>query len=73
MVESETRMRQGRTLGPAWRKSSYCAANECMEVRELGGTVEMRSSTAPGVVLRCTAAQFRSLLQVIKVGELDHG
>lgn len=72
MMESETRTAQGQILGSAWRKSSYCANGECVEVREHSDAVAVRSSSAPDVVLRCTVAQFTSFLQTIKIGELDH-
>ncbi|MFD5917652.1 DUF397 domain-containing protein [Kitasatospora sp. NPDC058201] len=56
-----------------WQKSSYSAANDnCVEVRAVGGLVELRESDDGELILRTTAATFADLLRTIKAGELDH-
>ena len=45
----------------AWRKASYCQAGECAEVLEEDGEILLRSTRAPGVVVRLTAAEFQAL------------
>ncbi len=55
-----------------WQKSSYSAANDnCVEVRAVGGLVELRESDDGELILRTAPDAFVSLLQVIKVGDLD--
>jgi hypothetical protein len=59
-------------MAPAWRKASGCAARECIEVAERDGVILLRDSTRPrGAVLQCTAAEWRSLIAVIKAGSFD--
>ena len=55
-----------------WRKASFCANGECIEVAELDGMVHMRSSVEPaGPVLHYTADEFGSFLKGVKAGEFD--
>ncbi|WP_224282423.1 DUF397 domain-containing protein [Streptomyces sp. LS1784] len=56
-----------------WQKSSYSAANnECVEVRRVGGTVELRESDEGHLILRTTPTTLSALLHGIKTGEFDH-
>ncbi|MCX4687739.1 DUF397 domain-containing protein [Kitasatospora purpeofusca] len=56
-----------------WQKSSYSAANDnCVEVRAVGGLVELRESDDGELILHAAAAAFTGLLHAIKAGELDH-
>ena len=56
----------------AWRKASFCAAGECLEVAQRDGVILLRDSTQPrGIVLRCAAAEWRSLVADIKAGSFD--
>ncbi|MFB7127231.1 DUF397 domain-containing protein [Kitasatospora xanthocidica] len=56
-----------------WQKSSYSAANnECVEVRTVGGAVNLRESDEGHLVLRTTPIALASLLHGIKAGEFDH-
>ncbi|MGW2542656.1 DUF397 domain-containing protein [Kitasatospora sp. NPDC001574] len=58
---------------PIWQKSSYSgSSNACVEVRTVGGLIEVRESDDGDVILRTTAATFADLLRTIKAGELDH-
>ncbi|MFB7675333.1 DUF397 domain-containing protein [Kitasatospora purpeofusca] len=55
-----------------WQKSSHSgASNECVEVREADGLVELRESDDGNVVLHTTLASFADLLSTIKAGKLD--
>ncbi|MGA5818272.1 DUF397 domain-containing protein [Kitasatospora sp. NPDC094028] len=56
-----------------WQKSSYSASsNECVEVRAIAGTVELRESDEGHVILGTTPATFAALLRSTKAGEFDH-
>lgn len=57
--------------GRAWRRSSFCASGECVEVTERDGLVLLRNSKDPGVVLQYTGAEWRSFLGGIRAGEFD--
>ncbi|WP_371516623.1 DUF397 domain-containing protein [Kitasatospora sp. NBC_01300] len=58
---------------PEWQKSSYSAANnECVEVRTVHGTVELRESDEGHLTLPTTPTNFAAFLQAAKAGEFDH-
>jgi hypothetical protein len=70
MVESDKGERsRRRAADPAWRKSSFCASGECVEVSQQDGLVVLRNSKNPDVVLRCTSEEWRSFVAGIKAGE----
>ncbi|KOV10407.1 hypothetical protein ADK60_38040 [Streptomyces sp. XY431] len=55
-----------------WQKSSYSAANDnCVEVRAVGGLVELRESDDGELILRTTPDAFADLLHAIKASDLD--
>jgi hypothetical protein len=55
-----------------WRTASRCAGGECIEVASRDGVMMLRDSTQPrGTVLRCTGAEWRSLVGSIKAGSFD--
>ncbi|MGW2873984.1 DUF397 domain-containing protein [Kitasatospora sp. NPDC001225] len=57
----------------SWQKSSYSGAtNECLEVRTVDGTVELRESDEGHLILRATPTTFAALLYALKAGEFDH-
>lgn len=61
-----------QTMAPAWRKSSRCAARECVEVAGQGGMILVRDSAQPqGAVLQYSAIEWRSLTAAIKAGSFD--
>jgi hypothetical protein len=63
----------GQTEPPAWRKSSFCASGECVEVAAQGGRIVLRDSKEPrGGMLRYTAEEWQSFICGIKAGEFDH-
>ncbi len=57
----------------AWARPARCnATTECAEVAVDGDEVAIRSSREPGIVIRYTRDEFRSLSAAIKDGEFDH-
>ncbi|MCZ4125181.1 DUF397 domain-containing protein [Streptomyces sp. H39-S7] len=58
----------------SWRKSSYSdeGAN-CLHIsRTPDGTVRLRESDDPDVIVHTTPAALRALLHGVKSGEFDH-
>jgi hypothetical protein len=56
----------------AWRRASFCASNECVEVAPHNGMIVMRNSTeSRGQVLRYTAEEWQSFIRGVKAGEFD--
>jgi hypothetical protein len=63
----------GQTEPPGWRKSSFCASGECVEVAAQNGMILLRDSQEPrGSMLRYTTEEWRSFVRGIKAGEFDH-
>ena len=60
-----------RRKGARWRRSSFCAANECAELASEDGMIMLRSSLAPGAVVTYTPEEFRALRLGIQAGEFD--
>jgi len=61
-----------QTRQPSWRKASFCASGECVEVAELNGMIVMRDSKQPrGCMLRYTSMEWRSFVCGVKAGEFD--
>jgi Domain of unknown function (DUF397) len=60
-----------QTTPLVWRRSSFCASGECVEVAELNGMIAMRD--AGGHTLYYTAEEFRYLIRSIKDGRYDFG
>jgi len=57
---------------PLWRRSSFCANGECVEVARLDDMIVMRDSKDPnGHMLRYTTEEFRFLVRKIKAGDYD--
>lgn len=57
---------------PAWRKASFCASGECVEVAQQAGMILLRDSKRPrGGVLRYTAEEWESFVRGVKAGEFD--
>jgi hypothetical protein len=56
----------------SWRKASFCASGECVEVAQQDGVIILRDSVQPqGNMLRYAAREWRSFVGTIKAGELD--
>lgn len=62
----------GQTTRTAWRRASFCASNECVEVAQQGDMIFLRDSAQPyGSMLRYAAEDWGSFLRGIKSGEFD--
>lgn len=62
----------GQTGQPLWRRASFCASNECVEVTQRNGMIIMRNSKEPsGRVLHYSAEEWQSFIRGVKVGEFD--
>jgi|HubBroStandDraft_1064217.scaffolds.fasta_scaffold401117_2 hypothetical protein len=53
----------------AWRKSSFCQSGECAEIAQDNGEILLRSSRAPGAVVRLTPAEWHAFTKGIKADE----
>jgi hypothetical protein len=62
----------GWTVQPAWRKASFCASTECLEVAQGNDLILIRDSVLPhGAVLQSAPGDWRALVSRVKAGELD--
>ncbi|MFJ9946264.1 DUF397 domain-containing protein [Kitasatospora sp. NPDC091207] len=60
-------------LNTEWQKSSFSGSGgDCVEVRTVGGLVELRESDDGDVIVRTTPTKFAAFLQGVKAGEFDH-
>ncbi|GGY05022.1 DUF397 domain-containing protein [Streptomyces hiroshimensis] len=60
------------TLQIAWQKSTYSAGttgNECVEVAAAQGTILLRESDAPRVVISSTPGSLGTLIRTLKARE----
>lgn len=57
--------------GVTWRKSSFCQGGACAEVAREGDEVLLRSTRAPGDVVRLTVAEWQALVRGIEAREFD--
>jgi Domain of unknown function (DUF397) len=58
---------RGLARDGSWRRSSFCATAECIEVAMHADAVLVRDSQGGGdCILRCTAADWRAFISVIK-------
>jgi len=55
----------------AWRKASFCQASECAEVAEEDGEILLRSTRAPSIVVRLTAAEWQAFAKGVTAGEFS--
>jgi len=61
-----------QTEHSSWRRASFCASNECVEVAPHNGMIIMRNSTGPrDRVIQYTAEEWQSFVLGIKAGEFD--
>jgi len=62
-----------QTEQPVWRRPSFCASGECVEIAELNGMVVMRDSKDPhGHMLHYTTEEWRAFIRSIKAGNYDY-
>jgi Domain of unknown function (DUF397) len=56
----------------AFRRSSFCAASECVEVAQRNGVITLRDSSRPqGSTLNYAPKDWQSFVRRIKAGRLD--
>lgn len=67
-----------QTEQPAWRKASFCASGECVEVAQRNGMIILRSPNGPRGVsvgprrrVRYTSQEWQTFVRGIKAGEFD--
>jgi hypothetical protein len=57
---------------PGWRKSSYSAEVNCVELAKLpDGRIVIRNGDDPGRIATCNAAELDAFLKGVKAGEFD--
>jgi hypothetical protein len=55
-----------------FRRASYCAAGECVEVAQHDDVITLRDSAQPhGGVINYAAEDWRSFIRRVKAGRLD--
>lgn len=64
---------------PPWRKASFCASGECVEVAQRNGMIVLRSSNGPRGIsagprrrVRYTAEEWQAFVLGVKAGEFDN-
>jgi len=56
----------------AWRKSSGCVTDNCLEISMQEGRVLLRSTADPSrTVLVCSTGEWREFAQAVRRGEFD--
>jgi hypothetical protein len=59
-------------VSPVFRKSSFCASGECLEVGQHDGLIILRDSARPrGTQLHYGARIWRSFIRDVKAGGYD--
>jgi hypothetical protein len=62
----------GTGEAPAWRKSSRCVADNCLEISLQEGRVLLRSTADPTrTVLECTTGEWHEFAQAVRRGEFE--
>jgi hypothetical protein len=52
-----------------WRKSSFCAAGECLEIAQKDDTVLLRNNRSPRVVVRVSTEEWEAFAKGFVSGE----
>jgi Domain of unknown function (DUF397) len=61
-----------RLVQPTWRKASFCASGECIEVAQRDEGIILRDSTQPsGRVLHWGAEEWRAFVRTVKTDEFS--
>lgn len=58
-----------------WQKSSFSGADNnqsCIELAPVDGSIRMRESDDPDVVVTTSVAKLRAFVLGVKAGEFDH-
>lgn len=56
---------------PAWRKASFCAAGECVEIARQNDMIVLRNSSAPGTVVSYTTEEWQAFATGFRAGQFD--
>ncbi len=67
-----------QTNQPVWRKASFCASGECVEVAQRNGMIVLRSSNGRRGIsvgsrrrVHYTGQEWQAFLRGVKAGEFD--
>jgi hypothetical protein len=66
-----------QTKQPMWRKASFCASGECVEVAQRNGMIVLRSTNGPRRIsprprrVQYTAQEWHAFVLGVKAGEFD--
>ncbi|WP_329590106.1 DUF397 domain-containing protein [Streptomyces sp. NBC_01005] len=58
-----------------WQKSSFSGADNnqsCIELAPVDGSIKMRESDDPDIVVTTSIAKLRAFVLGVKAGEFDH-
>lgn len=58
-----------------WQKSSFSGADNnqsCIELAPVDGSIKMRESDGPDIVVTTSVAKLRAFVLGVKAGEFDH-
>ena len=59
-------------IGAAWRKSTFSAQGDCVQVAPVGNEILVRDSKRPGAGhLRFTPSEWQAFLAGVRHGEFD--
>ncbi|MGK5680403.1 DUF397 domain-containing protein [Actinoplanes sp. URMC 104] len=59
------------TKEAGWRKARDCSNGNCVEVAKQGDRYLIRDSTAPGVVLSVSEAEWQSFVRGVEAGDFS--
>ena len=54
-----------------WRKATFCAAGECVEISRQDDRIVLRNSALPRAVVRYTPEEWRAFVAGLRAGEFD--
>ncbi len=67
-----TLKKTGQRAQLAWRRASFCASGECVEVAQQDSMVILRDSTRPhGIVVRYPVEDWVAFVRDVRSGKLD--
>ena len=66
-----SRKQTERPVQPAWRRASFCASTECVEVAEQDGVIMVRDSAHPsGGTVQWTVEAWRTFVRAIRADSI---
>lgn len=54
-----------------WRRSTFCASGECVEVAAENGMILIRDSKLPEMILRVSVGDFQAFARGVRAGQFD--